>query len=464
MRVGLLTLALLLALAAPAAAAPQLVDLGSFDRPLYVTSPPGDQRIFVVEKGGVIKLVGGGTFLDISSEVNGDDEERGLLSMAFSPNYASNGLFYVDYTDKDGGDINVVEYKRSASNPNVADPASRRPVLFVEHSQAQYHNGGQLQFGPDGALYMSIGDALTSSNAQDLTDNPYGKVLRLNLAGGYSVWSYGLRNPWRFSFDRSTGDMIIGDVGESTWEEIDWSAAPTRGQNVNWGWPDAEGPDGMGGQRPVAWHAHNPPDTFCAIVGGYVVRDPGLPTLNGHYIYGDNCNTAIWMMTPRTGANDRKTGLTVSHLSSFGEDSCGHVYAASLEGHVYRIQDGAVSPCTVNGHPADTTPPKLSVALSGVKKALRKHELRVAMRCSEGCSVTVGTRLKNVRKLKARHRDLAANQRAVITLKLSKATLKKLRKRLEHQSSVRVSVAVRATDAAGNTKTVHRGGRIRRHH
>src|SRR6185312_15879802 len=116
MRVSLLTLALLLALAAPAAAAPQLVDLGSFDRPLYVTSPPGDQRIFVVEKSGVIKLVGGGTFLDISSEVNGDDEERGLLSMAFSPNYATSGLFYVDYTDNDGGDINVVEYKRSASN------------------------------------------------------------------------------------------------------------------------------------------------------------------------------------------------------------------------------------------------------------------------------------------------------------------------------------------------------------
>jgi len=463
MRVGLLTLALLLALAAPAAAAPQLVDLGSFDEPLYVTSPPGDQRLFVVEKGGVIKLVGGGTFLDISSQVKSDQEERGLLSMAFSPNYASNGLFYVDYTNTDG-DVEVVEYKRSASNPNAADPSSARQALFVEHTDAEFHNGGQLQFGPDGALYMSIGDALNGSNAQDLTDNPYGKILRLNLNGGYSVWSYGLRNPWRFSFDRSTGDMIIGDVGESTWEEIDWSPAPTRGKNVNFGWPGAEGPAGTGGTRPVVSHAHNPPDTFCAIVGGYVVRDPGLPTLNGQYIYGDNCNTSIWAMTPRTGANDRKTGLTVSRLTSFGQDTCGHVYAASLEGHVYRLQDGAVSPCTVNGHPADTTPPKLNVALRGLNKALRKHKVRVAMRCSERCSISLGTRLQHVRKLKARHRDLAANQRAVITIKLSKSTLKKLRKRLKHHPSVRVKVAVRATDAAGNTKAVHRSGRIRRHH
>jgi glucose/arabinose dehydrogenase len=460
MRIALLTFALLMALTAPAAAAPHLVDLGTFDRPLYVTSPPGDQRIFVVEKGGTIKLVGGGTFLNISSDVKSDQEERGLLSMAFSPNYASNGLFYVDYTNTEG-DIEVVEFKRSASNPNVADPGSRRQVFFAEHSDKEFHNGGQLQFGPDGSLYVSIGDAQTGANAQNLSV-PYGKINRLNLNGGYTVWSHGLRNPWRFSFDRSTGDLIVGDVGESTWEEIDWSAAPTRGQGVDFGWPDAEGPDGTGGQRPIAAHRHNPPDAFCAIVGGYVVRDPGLPTLNGKYVYGDNCDSAIWALTPRTGANDHKTGLTVSRLTSFGQDSCGHIYAASLEGHVYRLQDGALSPCTLNGHPADTTPPKLSVALSGLKKALRKHRLKVAMRCNERCSVAVGTRLKNVRKLKARHRDLGANQRAVVTLKLSKSTMKKLRKRLKHHSSVRVSVAVRATDALGNTKTVHRSGRIRR--
>ena len=165
MRVSLLTIALLLALAAPAAAAPQLVDLGTFDRPLYVTSPPGDQRLFVVEKGGVIKLVGGGTFLDISAKVNGSDEERGLLSMAFSPSYASNGLFYVDYTDTAATSGRRVQ--ALGEQPQRGRPRSARPALFVEHSGAQYHNGGQLQFGPDGALYMSIGDALTGSNAQD---------------------------------------------------------------------------------------------------------------------------------------------------------------------------------------------------------------------------------------------------------------------------------------------------------
>ncbi len=256
----------------------------------------------MVEKAGRIKLVGGGTFLDIASLVKSDQEERGLLSMAFSPNYAANGLFYVDYTDIDG-DINVVEYTRSASNPNVADPGSARPVLFAEHSGAQYHHGGQLQFGPDGDLYVSIGDALD-----------------------------------------------------------------------------------------------------------------------------------------------------------------GHVHATSSDGPVYRLQDGAVSPCTLNnGQPVDTTPPTLNVAFSGVTKALRTHKLRVAMRCSEGCSITIGTRLKKVRTLRARHRDLAANQRAVVTLKLSKATVRKLRKRLKHHSSVRVSLAARATDAAGNSTTVHRGGRIRRH-
>jgi hypothetical protein len=380
--------------------------------------------------------------------------------MAFSPNYATDGLFYVDYTAEGSGEIRVVEYKRSASNPNVADPTSDRPVLTVPHDQ-QYHNGGQLQFGADGMLYVSIGDNLTGSNAQDLTNNPYGKILRLNPASGaWSVWSYGLRNPWRFSFDGATGDIAIGDVGENTWEEIDWSAAPTSGQNVNWGWPDAEGPDGTGGQRPIITQKH---PTFIAIIGGYVVHDPGLPTLNGRYIYGDNYDTRIWSAVPRTGADNKPTGLTISQLTSFGQDSCGHIYAASLAGHVYRLQDGAVSGCAAIATP-DRTPPGLNVKLSGLRRALKTHRLRVAMRCSENCSATVGTRLKKVRRLKARHRDLAANQRKVVTLKLSKSTLRKLRKRLRHHSSVRVSVAVRATDAAGNSKTVHRRGRIRRHH
>jgi hypothetical protein len=454
MRAALLSVGLLLALAAPAAAAPTLVPLGTFDHPLYVTSPPGDQRIFVVEKPGRIKLVGGGTFLDIASQVNGSDEERGLLSMAFSPNYASDGHFYVDYTDTDG-DINVVEYTRSASNPNVADPSTRRPVFFAEHSDQEFHNGGQLQFGPDGGLYMSLGDAQDGQNAKDL-NVPYGKILKLNLAGGYSVWSYGLRNPWRFSFDRATGDLIIGDVGDNTWEEIDWAPAPGRGQNANFGWPDSEGPDGTVGQKPVIVQKH---PTFLAIIGGYVVRDPGLPTLNGRYIYGDNYDNRLWSAMPRTGADNKPTGLTVSHTSSFGQDSCGHIYVASLDGPVSRIQDGAESACAAA---TDLTAPTVSAKLSGVRKALKKRGLRVAVRCNERCSVAIGTRLRKVRRLATRHRNLTANQRKVVTVKLSKKTVKRVRTRLRHHHFVRLAVAVRATDAAGNSRTVTRRGRITR--
>ncbi len=457
MRAALLSVALLLALASPAAAAPALVPLGTFDHPLYVTSPPGDQRIFVVEKPGRIKLVGGGTFLDISAQVNGSDEERGMLSMAFSPNYASDGLFYVVYTAKNpSGEIRVVEYKRSASNPNVADPSSARPVFTTPHTH-QFHNGGQLQFGPDGKLYLTIGappDDIHS--AQDL-GVPYGKVLQLNLAGGYSVWAYGLRNPWRFSFDRATGDIAIGDVGEGTWEEIDWGAAPARAQGVNFGWPDAEGPDGSGGQRPIV--ARNHSEGFCAIVGGYVVRDAGLPTLNGRYIYGDNCNTSVWSTTPRTGGASSDTGLEVSVLTSFGEDSCGHIYAASLNGPVYRIQDGAESACATA---TDRTAPTVGAKLSGVRKALNKRRLRVAVRCNERCSVAIGTRLRKVRRLATRHRNLKANYRKVVTLKLSKKTVRRVRTRLRHHHFVRLAVAVRATDAAGNSRTVTRRGRITR--
>jgi hypothetical protein len=456
MRAGLLALGLLLVLAAPAAAAPQLVPLGTFTHPLYVTSPPGDQRIFVVEKGGTIKLVGGGTFLDISSQVNGSDEERGLLSMAFSPNYASDGLFYVVYTAKNpNGEIRVVEYKRSASNPNVADTSSARPVFTTPHPH-QYHNGGQLQFGPDGKLYLTIGAPPDDAGSATDLGVPYGKILQLNLAGGYSVWSYGLRNPWRFSFDRGTGDIAIGDVGEGSWEEIDWGAAPGRAQGVNFGWPDSEGPDGSVGQKPILWHDHS---SFCAIVGGYVVRDPGLPTLNGRYLYGDNCDSRLFSAAPRTGAGDAPTGLEVSALSSFGEDSCGHVYAASLNGPVYRIQDGALSACATS---TDRTPPQLNVKLSGVRKALKRHRLRVAIRSDERCSVTIGSRFKKVQRLKARHRDLAANHRSVVTVRLSKRAVGRVRKRLRHHRFVRLAVAVRATDAAGNSRTVTRHGRVKR--
>jgi hypothetical protein len=465
MRTVLLGLALALAGAAPAAAAPKLVKIGDFDRPMFVASPPRDTHIFVVEKGGTIKIVGGGTFLDISSDVNGSQEERGLLSMAFSPSYTSNGLFYVFYTDTEG-DVRIVEYKRS-TNPLRADPATRRPIFFAEHSDDEFHNGGQLQFGPDGMLYASIGDAQDSSNAPD-TGVPYGKVLRLNPATGGAaagnpfgnvVWAYGLRNPWRFSFDRATGDIAIGDVGENTWEEINWGAAPGRGRAVNFGWPASEGM-GSSGTNPIVAHSHS--DGWRAIVGGYVVRDQGLPTLRGRYIYGDFAHPRLYSAVPRTGADDKPTGLEMQALTSFGEDACGHIYTASLNGQVYRLQDGAVSSCSLAGQPTDTTPPGLAVGLTGVRKLLKKRVLRIGVRCSEACEVAVGTRLRKVRRLGTRHRSLTANQRKVVRVKLSKALTKKLRKRVRRRGFVRIAVTVRATDAAGNVATATKRGRLKR--
>jgi glucose/arabinose dehydrogenase len=469
MRTALLGLALALFLAAPAAAAPKLVLIGDdFDRPMYVTSPPGDTQLYVVEKGGTIKLLGGGTFLDISDQVLGSDEERGLLSMAFARDYKTSGKFYVFYTavEDDPGDIRIVEYRRSP-NPSKADPNSARPVYSTPHAQG-FHNGGQLQIGPDGMLYVSIGDNGESAKA-GTTDNPYGKILRLNPAGGAApgnpfgnvVWAYGLRNPWRFSFDRTTGDIAIGDVGSDppqAREEINWGTAPGRASGVNFGWPDGEGMSGPG-QHPIIEHNH---DTFQAIVGGYVIRDQGLPTLRGRYIYGDFADQRLFSAIPRSGADDKPTGLVVRALTSFGEDACGHIYAASFNGQVYRLQDGAISPCSFNGQATDTTPPGLAVGLAGVRKLLKKRVLRIGVRCSEACQVSVGTRLRKVRRLATRHRSLAANQRKVVRVKLSKALTRKLRKRVRRRGFVRIAVNVRATDAAGNVATKTKRGRIKR--
>jgi glucose/sorbosone dehydrogenase len=469
MRAVLLGVALALLIAAPASAAPQLVKIGDFDQPVHVATPPRATQLYVVEKPGRIKIVGGGTFLDVTS-ITDDDQERGLLSMAFSPNYASDGLFYVFLTATGGGDLKVLEFQRSAADPSRSNPTPRRELLSIDHPNPQpYHNGGQLQIGPDGMLYVSTGEGHDRDNAED-TSSPLGKILRLNpITGnaaadnpyGNAVWSWGLRNPWRFSFDRATGDIAIGDVGDQSWEEINWGAVPNRGKASNFGWPDSEG-DGSTGTDPIVAHNHN--EGFCAIVGGYVVRDAGLPTLNGRYLYGDNCEQDLYTTTPRTGAGDEDPvpGLSVTALSSFGEDACGHIYAASLSGPVYRLQDGAVSPCSFGGQPADTAPPGLAVGVGGVRKLLKTRRLRVSVRCSEACQVEIGTRLRNVRRLATRHRTLVPQERKVVRLKLSKATMKRLRTRVRRRGFVRIAVSVRATDAAGNVKTVTKRGRVKR--
>lgn len=347
----------------------RLVRVGTFESPTYVTAPPGDRRrVFVVEQRGTIRVIRGGRilrrpFLDIRGSVKAGGEQ-GLLSMAFAPDYARSRRFYVYFTDP-GGDIRVQEFRRSRSSSDRADRRTRRAVISQEHSQFSNHNGGQLQFGPDGLLYMGFGDGGGAGDplgsGQDL-GTLLGKVLRIDPRRSgrrrYSVprtnpfvgrsgarpeiYAYGLRNPWRFSFDRSTGDLTLADVGQSEVEEVDF-ARRGRARGANFGWSVFEGTrrfrDGTapGHVPPVLQQLHS--DGNCSITGGYVVRDRSLGSLLGRYVYGDFCLGRIRsaLLRPGEARGDRATGLEVPSLSSFGEDARGRVYAASLDGPVYRL-------------------------------------------------------------------------------------------------------------------------------
>jgi glucose/arabinose dehydrogenase len=350
----------------------RLVQVGTFHQPVGITGAPGDpSRVFVVQRSGQVMLLLNGhaqtrPFLNINNLVYSQgSDEQGLLGLAFAPNYASSGLFYVDYTIADN-DIRVVQYQRSASDANLADPASARLVLAIDHHLYTNHNGGQLAFGPDGDLYIGVGDGGSEddpeNNGQN-TDTLLGKILRIDPSpsGGYTVprsnpfvgqpgkraeiWAYGLRNPWRFSFDRSTGALVIGDVGQNLQEEVDFAPAGT-GAGANYGWSIWEGDRrNKPGNAPhavfpvlVALHSNG----YCAIIGGYVVRDRSLPSLYGRYLFGDYCRPQIESVKLSRGkATDlQATGLNVTATTSFGEDASGHIYIASLNGPVYRITSG----------------------------------------------------------------------------------------------------------------------------
>jgi glucose/arabinose dehydrogenase len=350
----------------------RLVQVGSFQQPVGVTGAPGDpSRVFVVQRSGQVMLLLNGhvqarPFLDITNLVYSQgSDEQGLLGLAFPSNYASSGLFYVDYTTA-GNDIRVVQYQRSPSDANLANPASARLVMAIDHHLYTNHNGGQLAFGPDGDLYIGVGDGGSEddpeNNGQN-TDTLLGKILRIDPSpsGGYTVppsnpfvgqsgkraeiWAYGLRNPWRFSFDRTTGALIIGDVGQNLQEEVDFAPAGT-GAGANYGWSIWEGDRrNKPGNAPhavfpvlIARHSSG----YCAIIGGYVVRDRSLPSLYGRYLFGDYCRPQIESVKlSRGNATDlHATGLNVSATSSFGEDARGHIYIASLNGPVYRITSG----------------------------------------------------------------------------------------------------------------------------
>ena len=266
-------------------------------------------------------------------------------------------------------------------------PGAGRLVLAVTHPDTN-HNGGQLAFGPDGFLYAATGDGGGANDPEDDAAWPgslLGKILRIdpregaapppNPFGGNQVWAYGLRNPWRFSFDRATGDLVIADVGQGVKEEIDWApAAAGGGRGVNFGWRCWEGsiptpsdpqnrdsaplcaPEDRPVSQPPAVERDHDADGFCAIVGGFVVRDPGLPTLAGRYLYGDNCHSGLESVVLGAPGGPVDTGLSVASLTSFGEDACGRIYTASLAGAVSRLQDGAPSPCSF---PPPAVPPPL---------------------------------------------------------------------------------------------------------
>jgi glucose/arabinose dehydrogenase len=341
----------------------RLEKVGSFDQPVYVTQPAGERNdLFVVEQPGRVVVVRNGKvsskpFLDVSGQVSCCGEQ-GLLSIAFAPDYRQSGHVYADFTDT-AGDTRVVEYTRSSSDPLTVDPATARTVLAVNQPYPN-HNGGQLQFGPDGDLYVGLGDGGSEGDpnrlGQDLS-TPLAKILRITPSGGVpkdnpfvgragarpETFAYGLRNPWRFSFDSRTGDLWIGDVGQDNWEEVD-GITFRDAAGANFGWSAFEGDQpfnsdqhAAGAVRPVLTYSHA---NGCSVTGGYVVRDRSLPTLYGRYLYGDFCNGVLRSFTAipgRPATDDRALGLQVPSLSSFGLDSAGHVYATSLNGPVYRL-------------------------------------------------------------------------------------------------------------------------------
>jgi glucose/arabinose dehydrogenase len=336
--------------------------------PVGLAVPRGDARLFVLERGGTVRIIQNGAvlpepFLDLSGRVS-EAGEQGLLGLAFFPDYATSGRFVVHYSDLEGNSrISLFPVSPDADR---ADPGSETPVLSVEQPSS-VHNGGHIGFGPDGMLYIGLGDGGSDQGkdegrGQSLADL-HGSVLRIDVSSGSGytvpadnpfvgtagaraeVWSYGLRNPWRFSFDRATGDLYIADVGRSRWEEVNRArAAEGGGRAVNYGWSVMEGPDcqrngcdQVGLTLPTVAYDHR---TGCAIIGGYVYRGQAVPSLQGQYVFGDFCQG--WV---KSFAADDESPEVVDqpalspggNITSFGEDDAGELYILTESGGVFKI-------------------------------------------------------------------------------------------------------------------------------
>jgi glucose/arabinose dehydrogenase len=502
-------------LAPPSAeGAPALAQVGTFTRPVYVVAPPLDTRdVYVVERGGTVRLLVDGVrrgtpFLDIRNLVQTSDsreDERGLLSIAFAPDYVQSGRFYAYYTSRKppaarAGDVVIDEFRRSAANPEVADPATRRTLVAIDHDDYQNHNGGQLAFGPDGMLYAGTGDGGGGGDplgSGQSTGSLLGKVLRLDVrpgaalaladnpfgAAGPQAWAMGFRNPFRFSFDRLTGDLAIGDVGQDEVEEIDFvTKAAGLGRGGNFGWNILEGSNRYSADRParsdefpagyiapLIEHAHS--SGWCSITGGYVMRDPALPELYGRYVYGDYCRGELWsaVLAPSGATGDGPTGLRVTGLSSLGEDGCGRLYATSIDGPVYRLATtGACAGPAPVPFPAPQGPtgtpsgpggrPKVKLRVPKRQKVLRAGYVLLAPRCNKICRITATGNLLlgkgNEPKLQRVRRTLAANARVTLKVPVPLPARRLLRARLAARPVALARMTVTATDVSGKKRVV----------
>jgi glucose/arabinose dehydrogenase len=328
--------------------------VSGLDSPTFAGAPRSEPgRLYVTERPGVIRVIDNGRlrgqpFLDIRSRVRSGGEQ-GLLSIAFHPNYAKNHRFFIYFNDL-SGDVRVYEYR---SNGTIGLPSTARSLLRVRHREFDNHDGGQLQFGPDGLLYAGIGDGGSGGDPHNHAQNlgsRLGKLLRLNVNRRGAKWrvaGYGLRNPWRFSWDRVTRDLYIGDVGQNEWEEVDVRTPAQQRKLNNYGWRVWEGRSRYtSGQRlnprslhvfPIEVYSHA--GGSCSITGGYVYRGKEVPAARGRYFYGDYCSGKIWSLKAVKAKlrSNRRESIDVPSLSSFGEDAAGELYAVSLDGEIYQL-------------------------------------------------------------------------------------------------------------------------------
>ncbi len=348
---------------------------GGLQEPVFLThAGDGSGRLFVVEQPGTIRILeagaaadgGAAPFLDITERVRDTSNEQGLLGLAFHPDYAANGYFFVNYTDNNGDTV-VARYTVS-SDPDRADPDSERVVLQIAQPYPN-HNGGALAFGPDGFLYIGMGDGGAGGDPQNNAQNPLsllGKLLRIDVNTGADdapyalpadnpfitraevrpeIWALGLRNPWRFSFDQLTGDLYIGDVGQNAIEEVDFQPAGSPG-GENYGWRFYEGsrpyqdagsaPAGV--VPPIAEYTHA--EGGCSVTGGYVYRGAALPALHGVYLFADYCTGRIWALARDAGGAWQRQPFSQAafQVSAFGQDAAGELYLLSHRGgEVYQL-------------------------------------------------------------------------------------------------------------------------------